>query len=187
MSLSQAITRVLNNAACSKISFTADGTSIGPSDFTAVAGKINSGDITASYESARPALSGEYEYTSDTFKFGFQSTDGDAFREALVAHEATHAALDIRAQSVQVKVSEAAAYLAQALFLYHANRAHFDDGGTIDFPNNAPLAAAWTLSESAREQARSYTSSELQPLYTAIDGEPEYAGRGNENDDYDGV
>lgn len=185
MTLAQDIQREISTAAIQNLNFTVEGRAVAPAIYAPVRSKIQSGDITARKVGQGEDVAGAYHYGDNRFDMRFSAVDGDPFKGALVVHEATHAAFDIINQPMPVKVSEALAYLAQAVYFWHANRAQLEGGGTVSF--GAPLSTAWEVSEPARDGEHIFTAEELAPLYAAIDADPLYHGRGGDDEAIDGV
>ena len=101
------------------------------------------------------------------------------------ARDITLRALDILGSPVTVKVSEAAAYIAQCLFYYNSNQSAFQGGKTPSF-GNGTLRAAWGVAMTALKTP-ALTDADLAPLYTALASDPLYRGRLDKSDAFDGV
>lgn len=184
MSLIQDVNRAISTAAMQHLQFTVAGRNVTPSIYQPVRDKIADGTITA--QRAGPAgVCGIYQFGPNRYDLGFTAVDGDPFRAALVVHESTHAAFDYINQPMPVKVSEALAYIAQALYFYHSNREAIEESD--DLTLSEPLNTAYSVSAVARSGAHSFTDEELAPLYQAIDNDALYHGRGDDNEGIDGV
>lgn len=83
-----------------------------------------------------------YNSRTNSFKVGTISTVADAGFQGLVVHESVHASFDVTRSSIPQVDNEAAAHLAQAIYLrklgYRANQANF-----------APLRTAMGIPDSA--------------------------------------
>ncbi len=184
MSLIQEINRTISTVHMQQLNFTVEGRNVTPSIYQPVRDKISDGTITARRHG--PAgVRGAWVYTPNRFDMGFEEVSGDTFKAALVVHESTHAAFDYINQPMTVKVSEALAYIAQALWFYHDNKAHFDDNGTVEL--DEPFSTAFTVSAPARGGAHTFTGEELAPLYAALESDSLYQGRGDDDAGNDGI
>ncbi|MBS8226135.1 hypothetical protein [Vannielia litorea] len=184
MSLIEDVRSAISTAAMQHLSFTVAGRNVTPAIYQPVRDKIADGTITA--QRAGPAgVCGVYQFGPNRFDLGFVSVDGDPWRAALVVHESTHAAFDYINQPMPVKVSEALAYIAQALYFYHSNREAIEESDELTF--SEPLNTAYAVSAPARSEAHSFTDEELAPLYAAIDADAHYHGRGDDNEGIDGI
>lgn len=188
MALKDDFIRTLNKASIQHLNFSVGGHNVAPAIYAPVRNYLADGTMTARKSPTLNGLIGKYVFTPNRFDMGFSSTDGDFWKEALVVHESTHAAFDVLNPTMTVKVSEALAYLAQALYIYHENKAAVDDGAEPEFDSGSEaLAAAWPLSVAARSETKRYSESECQPIFDALGSMDLYRGRLDNDEDLDGV
>jgi len=153
--------------------------------FEPVIKAVKDGKIKVQHKASLGSQGGVYRYTANTLFLGFTATAGSSDREALIVHECTHAACDVKKKTITVKVSEAIAYVAQVLYFYYRNEAAIKKGAKPTFKNPI-LKAAWDVAMIARHRS-SITDKEAQPLYQAIAAHPLYKGRHDKDEKYDGV
>ena len=184
--MKQMVLDVLNRAEIRRIAF-----SFGPPitinglSFEPVKTALNNDDITVRYSASLGPGVAKYSHTHDRFSLGFRQLGNNIDLEALIVHEATHAALDAQAVPRLLKRSEAAAYLAQCLYFYYRNEAALQAGAQPTFADPV-LRAAWPISEICRRRS-SLTDDEVEPLYQAITQRRQYRGRGEDEVAFDGV
>ena len=138
----QATLTVLRGAIAAHLSFKVGGVALLPGDLLAVANAIENGKIRLLH---RPRLGhmAFYDSTRNRLAIPFASTPG-ASDQALVVHEAVHAAMDIRRVPLKSIPSEIMGYVAQALFL---RRSGLDIGDSVPQPSFAEAPrnfVAWT-------------------------------------------
>ncbi|MBI1219770.1 MAG: hypothetical protein GC186_14605 [Rhodobacteraceae bacterium] len=168
-----------------KFTFSIGAIKVGPGTFGPVIQAIKDGKITVEFSNKLPANIAVYSYKHNRYRLGFQAVSGNADKEAVIVHESVHAALDILATPVTVKLSESAAYIAQCLYYYYSNQSAFQGGQKPSFANKT-LAAAWTVAMGALTTP-DVTDSAAAPLYAALAADPLYQGRLNKTDAFDGV
>ncbi|MDT8857279.1 hypothetical protein RNZ50_20015 [Paracoccaceae bacterium Fryx2] len=178
------VTDVLRLPEVARIAFGFGSVLIGPTSFPLVvnalaASKISIVTVTGGGNRA------VYNYKRNRFTFSFTVALGDPDREALVVHESVHAAFDVMISPMQVKVSEAAAYIAQCQFFYFRNQAAIDAGAAPTF-GDPILAAAWPVSQLALTRPR-LDEADVAALLSTISGHRIYRLRHSEIDEYDGV
>lgn len=171
--------------AASQFTFSFSPINVGPLTFTPVIAALQADKITVTRDAKLPNGIAVYSYKHNRYRLGFDATNGNADRQAVIVHESIHAALDILASPVTVKVSEAAAYIAQCLFYYYSNQSAFQGGTTPTFANGT-LRAAWGVAMTALKTP-ALTDADLAPLYTALASDPLYRGRLDKSDAFDGV
>ena len=190
---SSVVSDVLIKPHIAHIEFSLDGASVSPTRFGDVKRELDGGNIKVARDSSLPQNKCVYRYdnnapgdTKNAFRMGFSSTGGSTDREALIVHEAVHAIFDVHSSPQVVKVSEAAAYVAQMLYFYRANKAAIDAGATPTFSSEVQREA-WELSVAARNGAHTYSATDAADLYAALGSHDDYADRIDDTDDYDGV
>lgn len=171
--------------AASQFTFSFGPINVGPLTFTPVVAALQADKITAVHDAKLPNGVAVYSYKHNRYRLGFDAANGNADRQAVIVHESVHAALDILATPVTVKVSEAAAYIAQCLFYYYSNQSAFQGGKAPSFANGT-LRAAWGVAMGALKTP-ALTDADLAPLYTALGSDPLYRGRLDKSDAFDGV
>jgi hypothetical protein len=161
---------ILRGAVAVNMSFSVVSTSLNTGDLPAVANAIETGKITLIH---RPTLGHMALYDSQrnrmAIPFGGMPAVGS---QALIVHEAVHAAMDLRKVRLNSIESEIMAYVAQALFL----RRHGQDIGnslvTPSFQVNPANFISWTAIfkslSSIAERLDSGRSISLQVLGLAI-------------------
>ena len=128
---------------------------------------------------------GNYDEKYDWLRLPF--TTAITFAEkALVIHEATHALLDYHRQPLRKSISEAAAYIAQAMYLKLKNAWH--ELQFTNRPSDFILASAYQIALRILTTPGAYnvTSEELQKLIEDIRQTPIYQS-GSPETHYDGI
>ena len=139
----------------------------------------------------RLSTPGAYLDGSNTLKLKFNELPSDLFQkvasEALILHECTHAALDVRGLRRMVLHAEALAFVAQMLYSYYRLQGKFDSGAAIA-PSSGIPGAAWEVSKTLREKGgNTITESEAKPLFDAIKASGLYGKSWQDDYNYDGV
>src|SRR5215510_4818489 len=109
--MKEVVLSVLDQPAIRRIAFRFGPIMVNAMSFEPVKTAINETRIAVVYSSRLGANRAKYSFTNNRFTIGFRSASGNLDREALIAHEATHAALDAASNPRSVKQSEAAAYI----------------------------------------------------------------------------
>lgn len=175
----------LNKPEIRKMAFGFGSIYINAAAFEPVKTAIKDGKIEVKHKASLGANVAVYRYTSNILFLGFKSTSGNTDREALIVHECTHAACDVKGKKMLVKQSEAVAYVAQVLYFYYRNEAAINAGSKPTFAHPI-LKAAWDVAMIARRRSN-ITDKEVAPLYEAIVKHPLYKNRHNKDEKYDGV
>lgn len=183
--MKQMVLNVLGQTAITRIALSFGPIAINALSFEPVKQALKKGTITVKYSSKTGANHAKYSFSHNRFTLGFKKTRGSMDREALIAHEAVHAALDAKGVPRTVKQSEAAAFLFQCLYFYYRNETAFKNGAKPTFKNKI-LKAAWPISQICVRRTR-LTASEVEPLYKAIAAHKIYKGRENDKEAFDGV
>jgi len=183
--MKEIVLSVLNQPAIRRIAFSFGPITINAMSFEPVKTALNDDRITVVHSSNLGANRAVYSFTNNRFRLGFRTLSGSIDREALIAHEATHAALDAASVPRSVKQSEAAAYIQQCAYFYYRNESAFQDGAQPTFADPI-LRAAWPVSQIARRRTQ-LTDAEVEPLFTAIAAHSLYHGREDDEEGFDGV
>ena len=153
-----------------------------------VGNKIVDGIIDVRYDSKLSNV-GEYDYGDDVLYLRFHSGLTDT-RRALIVHEAVHAALDMKnAGELYVSESEAAAYLAQAVYALEI----FPEGDVLLDSNGDPTMQAVfdRASEIAvalkAKKKLSELSMEVYALEAAVSNSSKYTTTAGNKSGYNGV
>ncbi len=176
---------ILSKPEVAKINFSFGGMNIAPKSFQQVKSAITGNKITISHDAKLGFGQAKYRYTHNTLFTGFKTTGGNTDLEALLVHECVHAACDIAGKKMLVNQSEAAAYLAQCLYFYYMNEAAIKGGATPTFKNSI-LKAAWPIAIKAVSNS-ALSTSDVQPLLTAVSKHPTYLRRHANQVIYDGI
>jgi hypothetical protein len=168
-----------------KLNFDVSGFQITSHDFERVARLIREGEIYVAHD---PALGDNARYDAgvDTLYYG-KKGGGDTHRAAMVIHEATHAALDARAEGINDVVSEIIAYIAQMLFIQIRDKnATMPGGDPLDLNIFRP---AWRVARSIRaEEGPIKRVADILELHKALIAHPTYLDQFLESDaNYDGM
>lgn len=188
VALSDDIIAVLKDEHTKKISISFGSVKIDASGYLDVTTAIKDGKIAVSHNSKLGSYAGEYIYKpNNKFSMGFEKVGADESRMALIVHEASHALFDIKLQKMKVKESEAAAYIAQVLYLYYSWGYDDDDDGELTDPtlSNGILKAAWPIAKSIASGG-SVEDAALEKLYDEIGKDSKYDGRLELDEDIDG-
>lgn len=183
--MKEVVLSVLDQPAIRRIAFSFGPIMVNAMSFEPVKTALNETRITVVYSSKLGANRAKYSFTNNRFTLGFRSASGNLDREALIAHEATHAALDAVSNPRSVKQSEAAAYILQCLYFYYRNESAFQDGAQPTFADPI-LRAAWSVSQICRRRTQ-LTDDEVEPLFDAIAQHSLYRGREDDEEAFDGV
>lgn len=186
MSLRQDLIHVLKDEHTRRIAFGFGPVSLNAAGYLEVATALKAESIGVAQSSHMPSDGGRYYYKPrNRFVMGFGGTGADVSRKALVVHESSHASFDLRSATMKVKESEAGAYIAQALYFYYAWGFAEDD--TLEDPTfSTPiLTAAWRIAKTVAGGG-SVSDSALATLYHAIGADPQYAGRLDNDEDFNG-
>lgn len=186
MSLQTEVAALLSTRNVTRINVTAGGIHIAPSDYAAVKSKVQGGQIRVVRRAGLGNGVAKYRYTHNTLIVGFATLGGNADREALVVHECTHAACDIRSTHLTVGNAEAVAFIAQCLFFYYKNERALSRPGVHPTFANPILRAAWAAATTAR-RTPVLSATDIQPVLTALGGNRLYHGRLSNTESYDGV
>jgi hypothetical protein len=167
------------------VNFDVNGFQITSYDFERVARLIREGEIYVAHD---PALGDNARYDAgvDTLYYG-KKGGGDTHRAAMVIHEATHAALDARAEGINDVVSEIIAYIAQMLFIQVRDKnANMPGGDPLDLDIFRP---AWRIARSIREENDIFQRvRDTLELHKALIAHPTYLDQFHESDiHYDGM
>ncbi len=113
------VTTALANYPANRINFHRSGRSITSRNLATVANLVIDGEIGVVHDKSIPRGTAEYDSDSDSFHFNFETAESST-RKALIVHEAVHAYLDyISDGTILVGESEALAYVAQCVYMYH--------------------------------------------------------------------
>lgn len=113
------VTSALANYPANRISFHRSGRSISSRSLATVANLVIDGEIGIVHDSSIALGSAEYDSDLDNFHFNFETAESST-RKALIVHEAVHAYLDYMSDgTILVGESEALAYVAQCVYMYH--------------------------------------------------------------------
>jgi len=184
------VTTVLTLPTTQRIVFTFGAVIVNSVSFGLVVTAIANGRISIVTNPRLGAGFAKYRYspgpTGNRFIFGFASTAGSADREALIVHEAVHAAFDVAVSPMMVKQSEAAAYIAQCLYFYYKHEADFVAGRIAATFAHPMLQAAWPVSQRVLVNPN-LTDADVAPLLAVIASHSLYSARADLTDEYDGV
>ena len=184
------VTTVLTLPVTQRISFTFGAVMVNSVSFGLVVTAIANGKISIVTDASLGAGFAKYRYTTgptgNRFILGFVSTAGSADREALIVHEAVHAAFDVAVSPMVVKQSEAAAYIPQCLYFYYKHEADFVAGRVAATFAHPVLQAAWPVSQKVLVNPI-LTEADVAPLLTVIASHGQYSARAELTEDYDGV
>ena len=170
----------------SKIAFRVGMIFIGPSYYSRVQDAFRDGAIELRY-SDRLRNKAKYRPGKNRLTVGFRETKGKPDREALLLHELTHVAHDIRGIPRLVLHSEASAYIAQALYFYYRNESVLKAGHMAPSFGDKILSAAWDVSKLARKKPSVLSDSDAKPLFNAIKKHGAYKNSYNQDYEFDGV
>ena len=116
--LASNITKVLEDDCVRKINFHLGGLHVSGDGLGDVAGAIGRGDIKVARDSSL-GPDAEYDAKKNTLTIKAPDFENPEFR-SLIVHESVHALIDMgKAKDVRSLTGEAAAYLAQAIYLWH--------------------------------------------------------------------
>lgn len=144
------VLQVLNrNEIVKKINFKIGLCYVNPRYYQRVKDAISDGKIRVVHASGMSS-SGKYDDGSNKLKLKFSSLSNNSSkkvaREALIFHECTHAALDIRGLPRMILHAEACGYVAQWLYSYYRMPGAFDSGSATP-PSNGIHGAAWEVAK----------------------------------------
>jgi hypothetical protein len=180
----QTVKGILNDSDVQKIkSFSIGGIGFDAKTFPLLAGFIDRDKIIVEYDSAKTGMA-EYDYSTNKIILGFTWTL-DYVKEALIAHECTHAVYDVVKTKMSVAVSESIAYVVQCQYLLIKR----GDGKRLSHSNPAKdlvFELAWKMAVKIL-QGDSPTSSEKSALQTAVSQHPFYMGNSAGDAGFDGV
>jgi len=185
----------LGHSAVWNVRFKLDGYWVTPSLLHEVKGCVARGWIRLEY---RPKLKADGTYYPGYDKLVLRSAAASPANQAMIIHEATHAALDWSsrgARSINEATSEALAYVAQSVFHHHAT------GGMLvgDADEGQIFSAADVIvTDMVDWQIRRQLAGDAPDVYTvpkaqadalmnAIDGSTRYSGAKTRYTRYDGV
>jgi hypothetical protein len=177
---------VLSKPEVAKIKFTLETIKIGSSSFQLVKSKIQGNKIKVGYSAKLGTGVAKYSYKKNTLSLGFKSIGGNADKEALIVHECTHAACDIAGKAMLLTHSEAAAYVAQALYFYYRNEVVLSKPGVKPTFVSALLREAWEVATKARANPK-LGKDDIKKLLGLIAKHPLYKKRHSKTEAYDGV
>lgn len=179
------VLRILNEDTVGKINFRFGGLRISGDDLRRVGRAIDTGAIGVvhypSLESHAAYYPGKNTFVLKSEAMGdrYERTHRSMAERSFVVHEATHAVVDMkRATGTRVLANEAAAYLAQALYLYQEmgeiSYAHYIDRGAFNQDiHRACLSVIKKHNLANREKQLS--DSDYKPIMQAIKKNPQYA------------
>lgn len=174
---------ILRDSETQKIkSFSFGGSGFDAKTFPLLAGFIDRGKIKVD-DSGSNGMA-EYDYKTNTIILGFTWTL-DYVKEALIAHECTHAVHDVANTKMSVAISESIAYIVQCQYLLVKR----GDGKRLTSSNKAKdlvFELAWNLA--VKIQAGTAPSlSEKSALQTAVSQHPFYMANSAGDAGFDGV
>jgi|GEM_PF-2407193 len=181
--LKQAIINILSGPEVMKIvPFFIKSQLIASNHFAAVCRHLKEGNLKVKHYSAKPGMA-YYEAETDTF---YVDGNGiDAWRKALIVHEAIHAINDIARINMDIATSEALSYVAQAQYLrgcLGSVRQLVSSNAKMD----KLFELAWSLATTL-QIGKTPTEAEYDALRVAINESPEYLGTGASMTNFDGV
>ena len=177
---------VLSRPEVAKINFTLETIKIDSSSFQKVKSKIQGKKITVVYSKKIGTGIAKYRYKLNRLVLGFRATGGNGDKEALIIHECTHAACDIAGKAMLLTHSEAAAYVAQALYFFYRNEAALSKPGVKPTFASTLLREAWEVSKKARANPK-LSKDDIKKLLGIIAKHPLYKKRHSKKEAYDGV
>lgn len=144
------VLQVLNrNEIVNKINFKIGLAYVNPRYYQRMKDAISDGKIRVVHASGMSS-SGKYDDGLNKLKLKFNTLSNNSSkkvaREALIFHECTHAALDIRGLPRMILHAEACGYLAQWLYTYYRMPGEFDSG-SVTPPSNGIHGAAWEVAK----------------------------------------
>lgn len=177
---------VLKDKNTRRISFTLGNAKVNSAEYKLVAAALKDKSIAVSYNKDLGSDEGRYHYKPrNKFIMGFNAVGANESRMALVVHEASHAVFDLNKTKLKVKESEAAAYIAQALYFYYAWG--YDEEGEFEEPtfSTGILTASWAAAKSVAGGG-SPSDDELSEIYKELDKHSHYHGRLDVDETFDG-
>jgi len=183
----ETVVETLADKAIAKIKFKIDSFAVNPDSYALVASLVRSGRITVKYD-ASYGTSAYYNQKTNTLELAF-TTATRLPQRGLIVHECTHAAFDaLRYSESTVAISEAAAFIAQCLFvrINWPGKIEPDDRLYDDDEKKDPVyAQAWKIAvmlfEGKAPAPADYTS-----LIEAVLKHPDYT-HGRKKSGWDGI
>lgn len=175
---------ILNDSDVQKIkSFSFGGIGFDPKTFPVLAGYVDRGKIKVD-DSGKDG-SAEYDYRTNTIILGFSWSHFDYVKEALVAHECTHAVYDVANFKISTAISESIAYLVQCQYLLVKR----GDGKRLvgdTRQKDLVFELAWKMA-ARMQQGIKPTQSEQNALQSAVAKHPYYMSNAAADAGFDGV
>ncbi|MBY6049926.1 hypothetical protein [Vannielia litorea] len=187
--LSDMIIAVLSTNAAQRIHFSYATGHVTGQGFGKVVGALVEGKITPVYAPQLGTEKAFYDPGGNAFYLGFKSLGArSGLLEGLILHESVHALFDIERLHMYVEQSEAAAYVAQALYVHGLNAAAYDAGAPCPFTEGPPIAA-WEVIRGRAGKCFELTDADCSGLVQAMKDEPkmDYKHRFGTVESYDGV
>ena len=184
--MKELVISALDAAPVRRIAFNFGPMSIDPAGYSGVKEAVRDESIDVRHNRRLGQNGARYRHKPENvFFLGFRSLGGNADRQALIVHEATHAVCDLAAEEMKLKESEAGAYIAQCMFFYLLNEDALRDGSQTPTFRSAILRRAWPIARAAVDRPQ-IAVNDLEPLYQAIANHRSYRGREDDDVDYDG-
>ncbi len=187
--LTDMIIAVLSTDAAQRIHFSYSGGLVTGRGFGKVVGALVEGKITPIYAPQLGIEKAFYDPGGDNFYLGFKTLGArSGVLEGLILHECVHALFDIERLHMYVEQSEAAAYVAQALYIHGLNPGAYDAGAPCPFTEGPPVAA-WQVIRGRAGKCFELKDADCTDLVQAMKDEPkvDYKHRFGTFESYDGV
>ena len=166
------VTPILVQPATLRIDFQFQGHHVGFASFQAVIGGLAEGKITVEHDPSTTMA--HYHIAGNKFLLPYDSQPQFLIEEALVVHEAVHAAMDISKAKVTRDISETTAYLAQAIYVYNQMGRSFEPNWAGWPFGEGMLKTAFGASRKAHGRCAILTMEDVKPLYDAVCDHKEY-------------
>ena len=157
------------------IDFSFQGVTVNATSFSRVLTALGDGSITLKVDASIKADEAAYDTQQNAFLFPNEDLPTMLIDQALVVHEAVHAACDIAGTPTKTLLSETVAYLAQGMFIYYFLKPKFD-ADEKHWPFGPGLVkTAFDAGKRARNKCGvALTDEEVKPLLDAIKGHDKY-------------
>ena len=171
----QAVLKTLSNRAIAKIKFEIDSFPVNAAAYSKVAELVKSSKIPVVYD-ASAGTSAYYYQNQNKLELGF-TVAATPTKAGLIVHECTHAAFDAYSYSrATVATSEAAAYIAQCIFVRLNWPGTLGEGERLyndDEKKDRVFEAAWRIAAGILKGMKP-GASDYASLKKAIIDDPEY-------------
>jgi len=177
---------LLSLPATQRIDFSLGAAAVNPRFIARIVAAFAEDDIGIAYNATLGVEKAFYHPDRNELILGYRQIINSATVEALLLHECIHAGFDRDKTRLKVEQSEAAAYIAQVLYVYYLHQPEYDGGKESPFTH--PITqAAWKLAIPRARTCFFLKDEDCKELYDAIKEEDLYKDRYGKTENYNGL